>query len=189
MGGFCLLTLRGCGVFDCVFLWFLLCFFGQEISSDFVGLDPIVSLSPRCLSYPLAVCVKSLFEIQICAFLLEISCHVPPNCFHRRLPVWPSQLVVASLFPDWRMACTHRETSFPDQRVRATLRYSSLVCGSWWWLGAAGVLGRHEPTQAMIGSFSARVVDVFFLFEFVYYCLFTVYLCNGLILYGLLSDF
>jgi hypothetical protein len=87
MGGFCLLTLRGCGVFDCVFLWFLLCFFGQEISSDFVGLDPIVSLSPRCLSYPLAVCVKSLFEIQICAFLLEISCHVPPNCFHRRLPV------------------------------------------------------------------------------------------------------
>jgi hypothetical protein len=42
--------------------------------------------------------------------------------------------------------------------------------------------------QAMTGFFYGKAVD-FFLFGFVYYCLFTVYFCNGLILYGLLGGF
>jgi hypothetical protein len=98
----------------------------------------VVSLSPRCLSSPLAMRVKSLFESKIYAFSLEISCHVPPSYFRRRFSIRSSQAVVASLFFDRRVACTHRGTSFSNRRVRATLRYSGLVCGSWWWFVVVG---------------------------------------------------
>jgi len=64
------------------------------------------------------------------------------------------------------------------------------VSGGSWWLGATRGLGRwHVPTQTMAGSFPAWAVDVFFLFGFKYSCLFTVHLCNRLILYGLLGGF
>jgi hypothetical protein len=64
-----------------------------------------------------------------------------------------------------------------------------VVVGCCWAKSREMALTMHSPNQAMAGSFPARVVVVFFLFEFVYSCLFTVYLCNGLILYGLLGGF
>jgi hypothetical protein len=47
----------------------------------------------------------------------------------------------------------------------------------------------NASTQAIACSFPTREVDVFFLFGFVYSCFFTVYICNRLILYGLLGSF
>lgn len=116
----------------------------------------------------------------------------PLTVFRHRFLVRLTQVVVMSLFPDRCVACTRS-----DRRLRDTPYSSSLVCGSWWWFVVVGCCwgsqemahALHASTQAMAGSFPAKAMDVFFLFGFVYSYLFTVYLYNGLILYGLLGGF
>jgi hypothetical protein len=64
------------------------------------------------------------------------------------------------------------------------------VGGGWVLLRVSGdgmCLARADSGDGRL--FSDEGSECLFLFGFVYSYLFTVYLCNGLILYGLLSDF
>jgi hypothetical protein len=147
-------------------------FFLQIISSDIV-LNPIVLSSPRCLSSSLVVCLRFFLESHICTPSPEISCHAPPSCFHHRLPVQPSQAVVASLFPDRRVACKRKvPISTPEGHA------SFLKPGLWWLVvvrGSRVLLGSQDlvrvlivPTQETASFFPARAVVGFS----VWFCIF-----------------